>query len=203
MSLANSVVVLDFETTGLSPSRGDRAIEIGAVKLIDGEVVDTFQALMNPGKNVSSFIEQYTGITNTMLKKAQPCETVMSEFAKFIGNFHLVAHNASFDKSFLDAEFNLIKHHYCGEFACSVLLSRRISPEAPNHKLATLVDYHQLPQTGQFHRALADATMTAELWLKQLSLIESVIGKTPYFDQVQAITQLSKHQVPAYLQKLG
>ncbi|MDG2671235.1 exonuclease domain-containing protein, partial [Vibrio parahaemolyticus] len=64
MPQANSVVVLDFETTGLSPTLGDRAIEIGAVKLVDGEVVDSFQQLMNPGFRVSSFIENYTGITN-------------------------------------------------------------------------------------------------------------------------------------------
>lgn len=61
MPQANSVVVLDFETTGLSPTLGDRAIEIGAVKLVDGEVVDSFQQLMNPGFRVSSFIENYTG----------------------------------------------------------------------------------------------------------------------------------------------
>ena len=61
MTLANQVVVLDFETTGLSPDNGDRAIEIGAVKLVDGQIVDTFQELINPGKRVNSFIEQYTG----------------------------------------------------------------------------------------------------------------------------------------------
>ena len=68
MPQANSVVVLDFETTGLSPNMGDRAIEIGAVKIVDGEVVDSFQQLMNPGFRVSSFIEGYTGITNNMLR---------------------------------------------------------------------------------------------------------------------------------------
>ncbi|MCV5989772.1 exonuclease domain-containing protein, partial [Escherichia coli] len=73
MPQANSVVVLDFETTGLSPTLGDRAIEIGAVKLVNGEVVDSFQQLMNPGFRVSSFIENYTGITNNMLRIAPSC----------------------------------------------------------------------------------------------------------------------------------
>ena len=72
-SLANSVVVLDFETTGLSPNQGDRAIEIGAVKLENGIVTGQFQQLMNPGRRVSSFIEGYTGITNAMLSSAPSC----------------------------------------------------------------------------------------------------------------------------------
>ena len=76
-SCADSLIVLDFETTGLSPNVGDRAIEIGAVRLEKGEVVERFQALMNPGKPVSGFIENYTGITNRMLSKAAPCDEVM------------------------------------------------------------------------------------------------------------------------------
>ncbi len=81
MSKANSVVVLDFETTGLSPTMGDRAIEIGAVKLVDGMVVDTFQQLMNPGFRVTRFIEDYTGITNNMLLNAPNCGEVMEHLA--------------------------------------------------------------------------------------------------------------------------
>ncbi|MFT6103204.1 MAG: DNA polymerase-3 subunit epsilon, partial [Candidatus Endobugula sp.] len=73
MAMADTVVVLDFETTGLSPDGGDRAIEIGAVKIAHGVVVDRFQALMNPGRRVSSFIEDYTGISNAMLADAEPC----------------------------------------------------------------------------------------------------------------------------------
>ncbi|MCV5334282.1 3'-5' exonuclease, partial [Escherichia coli] len=75
------MVVLDFETTGLSPTLGDRAIEIGAVKLVNGEVVDSFQQLMNPGFRVSSFIENYTGITNNMLRSVPSCEEVMASFS--------------------------------------------------------------------------------------------------------------------------
>ena len=72
-SNANTVVVLDFETTGLSPGLGDRAIEIGAVRIEDGTVTARFQELMNPGQRVSGFIESYTGITNAMLANARPC----------------------------------------------------------------------------------------------------------------------------------
>ena len=74
MSMANTVIILDFETTGLSPDMGDRAIEIGAVCIENGEVIDHFQELMNPGQYIDSFIEGYTGITNEMLADAPPCE---------------------------------------------------------------------------------------------------------------------------------
>ena len=115
---ANTVVVLDFETTGLSPGQGDRAIEIGAVRIKDGHISERFSALMNPGFNVSSFIEQYTGISNAMLKQAPPCNEVMADFVDFIGDDNLVAHNASFDKRFLDAELELLPAQYRGQFAC-------------------------------------------------------------------------------------
>ncbi|NKF51873.1 3'-5' exonuclease [Shewanella sp. WXL01] len=205
MTAANNVVVLDFETTGLSPDKGDRAIEIGAVKLINGEIADSFQALMNPGRRINSFIENYTGISNQMLSTAPSCETVMSEFAEFMGDFNLVAHNASFDIKFLDAEFARIGHSYSGQCACSLLLSRRIHQDAPNHKLGTLVDYHQLPTDGVYHRALADATMTAHLWQHQLASIakqQSSVTKPLNFEQVIKITQTPKAQVPRLLSKM-
>ena len=116
MSMADTVVVLDFETTGLSPDAGDRAIEIGAVRVVNGEVVERFQELMNPGRPVSAFIEDYTGISNRLLKDAAPCEEVMVRFADFIGDYNMVAHNACFDKRFLDAELARINRGYRGEF---------------------------------------------------------------------------------------
>ena len=66
---ADSVVVLDFETTGLSPDQGDRVIEVGAVRIENGEITQRFQQLMNPGMRVNSFIESYTGISNSMFIK--------------------------------------------------------------------------------------------------------------------------------------
>jgi DNA polymerase-3 subunit epsilon len=201
-SNADTVIVLDFETTGMSPDYGDRAIEVGAVKLEQGEVVDRFQRLMNPGMRVSGFIEDFTGITNAMLKKAPPCGEVMDEFACFIGNSNLVAHNASFDRRFLDAECCRISKKYTGEFACSMLAARRMYPDAPNHKLGTLVEYNHLPNDGTFHRALADAEMTAFLWLGMLGdishkhQIESVS-----FSLMQELSRVSKGLVPGFLKR--
>jgi len=169
---ASTVVVLDFETTGLSPDQGERAIEIGAVLLEGGRIVDRFQSLMNPGMRINSFIEHYTGISNAMLRKAAPCDEVMAQFADFLQGHNLVAHNASFDQKFLDSELGRIGRYRQREFACSMLIARRIYTNAPNHKLGTLVEYKRLQTDGVFHRALADAEMTAHLWLSLLRDIQ-------------------------------
>jgi len=202
MTKANTVIVLDFETTGLSPAYGDRAIEIGAVRIEDGEIKDHFQELMNPGRPIDGFIENYTGITNDMLKDARPCKEVMSHFAEFIGDYNLVAHNASFDKRFLDAELRRVSKQYTGKFACSMLLSRRLYQDAADHKLATLVRYAKIPSDGNFHRALYDSEMTAKLWMSMLEHINSHYGLLSIpFTLTQKLSKTPKHKVSEYLKK--
>ena len=202
MSKADTVIVLDFETTGLSPDYGDRAIEIGAVRIDNGEVVERFQALMNPGRRIDSFIESYTGITNGMLKDAPPCKEVMHEFADFINGYNLVAHNASFDKRFLDAELDKISRSYSGQFACSMLMSRRIYQNAPNHKLGTLVEYVNIPSDGAYHRALYDSEMTTKLWLAMLDNIsEQVEIESIPFTLTQKLAKTPKHDVRKFLRR--
>ena len=199
-SSADTVIVLDFETTGLSPDYGDRAIEIGAVKLVDGKIVDNYQQLMYPGKRIDPFIENYTGITNCMLKNAPPCEEVMLEFSDFIGSFNLVAHNASFDCKFLDSELSRVKCKKHGEFACSMLVSRRVYLNAPNHKLGSLVRYKKLPSDGTFHRALSDAEMTAHLWLRMIDDIRKNHSFTLIpFNVMQKLSRTSKNTASNYL----
>lgn len=158
-------VVLDFETTGLSPEQGARATEIAAVVVRDGRIVDRYQSLMNAGVRIPPFIEALTGITNAMIRRAPPVAEVMRQVADFIGDTPLVAHNASFDRKFFDAELARIDQSRRQEFACTVLLARRLYPDAPNHQLGTLVKYAGLPVAGRAHRALADAEMTAHLLL--------------------------------------
>lgn len=197
---ADTVIVLDFETTGLSPNGGDRAIEIGAVRIEQGRVTDRFQSLMNPGMRINSFIEHYTGITNAMLKEAPPCKEAMKGFADFVEDFDMVAHNASFDSRFLMSELHRIGRESPGEFACSMLAARRLYQDAPNHKLGTLVAFHQLPNDGTFHRALADADMTTHLWLKMLSDIEEdySIERIP-FSLMQEISRTPKSSFRRFL----
>ena len=198
---ADSLIVLDFETTGLSPNLGDRAIEIGAVRLEKGQVVERFQALMNPGKRINGFIENYTGITNHMLSQAAPCDEVMDEFADFMGDSHLVAHNASFDKRFLDAELSRISRHYQGSFACSLLIARRVYQDAPNHKLGSLIAYKNIPSEGDFHRALYDSEMTAKLWMTMLGDISEItLAQDVPFALIQKLAKTPKNNVNKLLQ---
>ena len=132
------IAVIDFETTGTSPGMGDRATEVAIVMLEGGQVVDRYQSLMNAGVRVNSFITQLTGITNEMLQAAPPADQVMREAARFVGGRPMVAHNASFDKKFWQDELSRCGQDASHPFACTVLLSRRLYPQAPNHQLGTL-----------------------------------------------------------------
>lgn len=157
------IAVIDFETTGISPALGDRATEVAIVLTENGHVVDRFQSLMNAGVPIPAFITQLTGITTAMVRAAPPAGAVMAEAARFVGSAPMVAHNASFDRRYWVAELARAGVPAPQPFACTVLLSRRLYPEAPNHKLGNLVDFFQLPRAGRAHRALADAEMAAEL----------------------------------------
>ena len=159
------IAVIDFETTGISPGASCRATEIAAVIVEEGRIVGRYQSLMKTGVWVPPFIESLTGISNAMLRSAPPADEVMHEVAEFVGATPLVAHNASFDQKFWDAELALIKRQRVQSFACSMLLARRLLPQAPNHKLGTLNSWARLPVTGKAHRAMADAEMAANLML--------------------------------------
>jgi DNA polymerase-3 subunit epsilon len=197
-----TAIVIDFETTGLSPGYGDRTIEVGAVLISENRIVDRFQSLMNPEMRVSGFIEGFTGITNRMLSTAPAISDVMDQLRSFIGQHHLVAHNAGFDSRFLDAEFRRIDHRRTNEFACSMLASRRLYPEAPNHRLETLVHYKGLKTDGVHHRALADAEMTAYLWLRMIEDIKAGFGiaEVP-FTLMQQLAKLPKRKLGEFLAK--
>ncbi|MDT9001589.1 3'-5' exonuclease [Paucibacter sp. APW11] len=168
MAQAETIAVIDFETSGMSPASGGRATEIAAVLVREGEIVGEYQSLMNAGVWVPPFIEQLTGISNAMLAKAPPAAVVMAEVDAFTRGCPLIAHNASFDRGFWQYE---LAQAGCmpdpaHEFACTVLLARRLYPEAPSCKLGALARHHQLPDMGRAHRALADAKTTAHLLLR-------------------------------------
>lgn len=162
-TIAETIAVIDFETTGLSPATGARATEIAAVLVRDGKVVGHYASLMHSGARVPRFIEQLTGISNAMLASAPPAERVMREAAAFVGDNPLVAHNAAFDRSFWCAELERAGCMPVHRFACTLLLARRLYPDSPNHRLGTLAALHRLPSSARAHRALADAEVTAKL----------------------------------------
>lgn len=163
--------VIDFETNGLMPDSGGRALEVAAV-LVEQDanglhrIVDSWASLMNPGVYVPPFITSLTGITSAMVRTAPAPGKVMAEIHEFVGDATLVAHNASFDKKFWQHELARIGLKPRSDFLCTVLIARRLYPWAPNHKLATLVDLHNIQIEGRHHRALADADMTAKLLLQ-------------------------------------
>ena len=157
------VAVIDFETTGLSPGMGDRATEVAIVLLEGDRVVGRFQSLMNAGVRIPAVIEPFPGISNEMIAGAPKSAEVMDEANRFVGGRPMVAHNASFDRRFWLAELARLGQSAQQPFACTLLLSRRLYPHAPNHKLGSLATFHALPATGRAHRALADAETAAAL----------------------------------------
>ena len=158
-------VVLDLETTGGSPAR-DRITEVGAVRLRGGEVLGTFHTLVNPEVPIPPLISALTGITDTMVAGAEPIEVVLPCLLEFLGGAVLVAHNASFDRRFVQA--NLERHGYqrlANRVVCTARLARKLLPrdEVPNVRLATLAAYLGATVTP-CHRALTDARATVEVF---------------------------------------
>jgi DNA polymerase-3 subunit epsilon len=135
-----------------------------------------------------------------MVQTAPPSAEVMRNFAGFVGSLPLVAHNASFDRRFLDAELERIGLQRQQVFGCSMLAARRVYPDAPNHKLETLVRYRNLNTDGTFHRALADAEMTAHLWLAMIEdlRVRYGIALVP-FALMRNLTSVPKAHVARFL----
>lgn len=201
-SQQETVIVLDFETTGMYPDQGDRVIEIGAVTIQDGQIRDHFQSLINPGFMISREIESITGITNAMLKQAPDAVEVMEKFTKFIQTYPLVAHNAAFDRPFLDMELWHLDKKRPLNFACTLQIAKRLYPDIINYKLATLVRYKEISITSTLHRALTDAELTARLWLKMQEDLVSDFGfKTTPFELMKKIGAMNRKKALELLQQ--
>ena len=199
----SAFAVIDFETTGISPDQGDRATEVAIVLMEGDRVVDRFQSLMNAGVRIPSFITQLTGISNAMVAAAPDAAEVMAEASRFVGSTPLVAHNAAFDRKFWTAELGRLGLPAPQPFACTLLVSRRLYPQAPNHKLGSLVDYHRLPRTGAAHRALADAEMAAALLDRILHDLRTRYGVAkPDHALLMALQRTGKAAVPGLLARL-
>jgi DNA polymerase-3 subunit epsilon len=164
-------VVVDLETTGGGPGRGESIIEIGAVKLAGGRVIDTFQALVDPGRPLPRFITGLTGIRDEMLAGQPRIEAVLPAFAEFAGSGVLVAHNASFDRSFLDAAWRaVLGQPVTRNFLCTLRLARRLLPELRKRSLDSLADHYGILCVDR-HRALGDARITAEVLFRLMDLL--------------------------------
>ncbi len=199
------IAVIDFETTGLSPAQGDRATEVAIVLVQGGRVVDSFQSLMNAGVHISSFIESFTGISNAMIAAAPPAAQVMAQAARFVGGAPLVAHNASFDKRFWQAELARLGPQVPAAhnpFACTMLLARRLYPQAPRHTLGALAALHALPSAGRAHRALADAEVAAALLARiQADLCHRFALAQASHSLLMAVQACQRHALGAAVQR--
>ncbi len=163
-----SVVVFDLETTGLRPEKWHRIIEIGAVRLIDRDVMDEFSSLVRPDRTVPRTAAGIHGLTDRDLSAAPPPEEVFPRFAAFIKRSTLVAHNAAFDVPFLRKEFSRFNLRFGNPVVCTLKMARRLLPDLPDYRLETVARrvIGSLPEETRLHRALDDARLAAGIWLK-------------------------------------
>lgn len=170
-----SFVVFDFETTGIDAQK-ERAIELAAVRIENGQITQRFQQLINPKRLIPFHITQLTGITNTMVLNANAASKVLTDFRHFVGDAILVAHNMAFDEKFLFSE--------CGRSGilppdnpriCTLKIARRLLPQVPSKGLKKLCDHFGIKIT-QHHRALADAEATALLFLRFQQFLKNDFG---------------------------
>lgn len=156
--------VLDLETTGGSPA-GAAITEIGAVKVRGGEVIGTFQTLVDPGIGIPPFITVLTGITESMVRAAPTIEAVLPAFLELLGDSVIVGHNVAFDLGFLQAAASRLGYPPLGNRVVDTLaLARRlVRPEVRNLKLATLAAHFRSPSPPT-HRALDDARATVHVF---------------------------------------
>lgn len=156
-------ICFDIETTGLSAAR-DKITEIGAVKVVNGEIADTFSTFANPEMPIPQKITQLTGITDDMVKEAPSQSEAVSAFLEFAGDNVLVAHNAPFDTSFIRNACENMGREYNYTSIDTVAISRAILPDIKNCKLDTVAKYLRL---GNFnhHRATDDAEILAKIFI--------------------------------------
>ena len=175
MLLDETYVVFDLETTGLYADKGDSIIEIGAVKMINGKIIDTFDTFVNPNVKLSSEIISITGITDEMLVDAPNEEDAVKTFIDWVGEYPMVAHNAKFDVSFINSAYRKYNLGVLNNTLIDTLgLSRYLESNERYHNLATLVVRYNIPwDEEKHHRANYDAEGTALIlykMLKKLSL---------------------------------
>ena len=157
-NFVSDYVVFDLETIGLDPYMDD-IIEIGALKYKNDELVDEFSVLINPKKPISEVITKITGIDDKMVSDAPTIEEVLPKFMEFIGDFVLIAHNSSFDLSFIEDNIKRLKLPMINNKNIdTVEIARKYLPQVYNYKLTTLKNYFKLDFGS--HRSVDDCRTT-------------------------------------------
>ncbi|HHX11700.1 MAG TPA: PHP domain-containing protein, partial [Clostridiales bacterium] len=196
-SLMDSFVVFDIETTGFS-AINDRIIEIGAVKILGGEIIDRYSTFVNPQLPIPYEIEQLTGIRDDMVIDAPLIETILPEFLDFCDGCGLVAHNASFDVGFINHNAN--KQGISTDFTVidTVSLSRLLLPELSRYRLNNVAKALKVSLENH-HRAVDDAEATAEIFIKLCDMLkEKGISNVDEIDTLGELSNQAISKLPAY-----
>ena len=197
------IVMLDFETTGLSPDMGDRITEVAALRIVGGKVVERYVSLINCNVRIPSFISQLTGITQAMVNAAPPVSQVLPKLLAFIGCDALAAHNASFDEKFLHAESSRLGMTPAHQgLLCSLKLSRRVFPGLDSYKLGLLSSQLGIRFNSAAHRAEADAEVAAQVLIHIGQHVKQTYGIAALDpDLLVSLNRLSAAKVAQFLQK--
>lgn len=181
---ANEFTVIDIETTGFSPLKGGRIIEIGAIKIKEGKIIDKFSTFINPQVKIPKKITEITRISDDMVKDSPTLWVVLRDFYKFIGNSVIVAHNVRFDwNTFLQNNFKKIGINACNQTIDTIDLSKETFKDKTRHNLKDMCSYLNIEVKGH-HRAIEDAVMTANAFLKFLEIHKDKIENKEYSNQM-------------------
>jgi DNA polymerase III epsilon subunit family exonuclease len=157
-------VIIDIETTGLD-SRLDKIVELAGIKIKQGEIVDSFCSLVNPGIPIPKEATNIHHITDRMVKNAPRINEVLPKFLDFIGELPVGGHNIKFDYDFIQYNAYLLGKTFTNPYFDTLSLSRKAFPKLKNHKLGTLIDHLKIDVKRQ-HRALDDVIATAQIYFK-------------------------------------
>ncbi len=196
-SLDAPSVVFDIETTGFGPVK-DKIIEIGAVKVVDGEITEKFSTFLNPEIPIPEEITKLTKITDEMVKDAETIDVVLPKFLKFCEGCVLVAHNASFDVGFIRKKAELLKIPLKVTSVDTVAIARILLPHLSNYKLH-IVCKELGVSLENHHRAVDDAGATAEMYVKFLAMLKEK-GKTK-LSEIDSLREISPEvikKMPTY-----
>jgi|LSQX01.3.fsa_nt_gb DNA polymerase-3 subunit alpha (Gram-positive type) len=178
-------VVFDIETTGLNAGK-DKITEIGAVLVEGGKIRDTFSTFVNPGVLIPEHITKLTGITDAMVADAPPIERALEGFLEFVGQMPLVAHNAPFDTGFIRLAAAAQDKELYNIIVDTLQMARSMFPQLSKHKL-DVVAKHLGVKLDKHHRAVHDATATAEIFIKCLEALKER-GSNTLDDIAQALS---------------
>ena len=172
--LAQTAVVLDFETTGLHPEQGDRVTEIAALRVQGDRIVARFESLLNCGVRIPHHISKFTGITQSMVDAAPDAASAFRQLLQFIGTDAVIAHNADFDQGFLESECRRLGlANHVPDFICSVRIARRLFPDMKSHALGCLASHLGIPFTPGAHRAAVDAAVTTKILFRSCDILRT------------------------------